>query len=118
MPDWLSNVPAWASFGVGAGGGFVAFKFFLEWIAGRMDKRSDAIDAGTQRLIDGLEKRLTAVTERLDLVEKELADCKRRHAESEAEVLRLKAIMQGQGDARQHAQLIVSNEAGKRKAGG
>ena len=110
MPDWLANVPAWASFGVGAGGGFVAFKFLLEWLAGRMDKQREGIDAGTQRLIAGLEKRLEAVTVRLDDVEKELADCKRRHAESEAEVLRLKAIMRGMGDARQHAQLIVSSE--------
>jgi uncharacterized protein YPO0396 len=70
----------------------------------------DRIDAGTQRLIQNLEKRLDAVTERLDQAEDDLAECKRLHAASDAEVMRLKATLQGYGDARQMLQIDRSTE--------
>jgi hypothetical protein len=37
-----------------------------------------------------------------------LAECKRMHAESEADRMRLRAMLQGYGDARQVAQLKVA----------
>ena len=108
-------VALWGASGVGAGGGFFIIKWLFEYVGGRMDKRAAALDQGTQLLIEGLEKRLDTVTERLDRVERDLADCRYKHAESEAEVLRLKAMMQGAGDAREHAALIIAAEkqAGK-----
>ena len=109
---WLENVPAWFGAGSGLGAGFFALKWLFEFIGGRMDRRADALDAGTQRLLAGMENRLNAVTERLDRVERELADCQRKHAESEAKALRLEAMLQGAGDARQHAQLIIAAEKG------
>ncbi len=102
----------------------VALRWVITLVAGRLDKREARLDVGTQRLIDGMEaqiealtKRLMVVTERLDDVEDELRQCKTRHAESDAEVTRLKAMMQGYGDARDKAQLIVSAEKRKEANG-
>ncbi|MXO64840.1 hypothetical protein GRI91_03625 [Altererythrobacter endophyticus] len=118
MHEIVDGIAPWAAFGGGAGAGFVFLKWFLEWVAGRMDRRADAIDAGTQRLIMGLESRVVALTERLDHVESELTKCHKRHAESEAEVMQLKAMLQGAGAARNHAQTIIAAErTASRKAG-
>lgn len=126
MPSWWpSSLLPWASFGAGAGAGFVFLKAMLEFFAGRMDKSRDSIDAATSRLIEGLERRLDEeiknrhqiereLREELKQIRFELADCKRLHAESEAERLRLAALIQGRGDARQTAALIVAAE--KREA--
>lgn len=115
MPEVLSllppSLPGWLGASGVAGVGFAFTKWFLEWVGGRMDKRAAALDAGTQRLIEGLEKRLDSVTERLNVVERDLADCKLKHADAEAEVMRLQAMMQGYGDARQRVQTELS--AGK-----
>ncbi|SFG08550.1 hypothetical protein SAMN05518801_10743 [Novosphingobium sp. CF614] len=107
VPNWL---PGWLSAGAAAGGGFGVIKWGLEFLGGRMDKREAAIDAGTQMLIASLEARLNALTARLDKVETELADCRRKHAEAEAKVMRLEAMQQGYGRAREQAALIVAAE--------
>lgn len=102
------GIGAFAAMGVGGGGGFFAVKWFVEWMSGRMDKREARIDGGTDKLIEALERRVEALTARLDQVETDLADCKRKHAESDAEVLRLKAIIDGKGEIAQRAQAIVA----------
>lgn len=99
--NWPDAIAPWASFGAGAGAGFVFLKWFLDWIAGRMDKRHETIERAAMRLMEGLEKRVDDLTIRLDIAEKELRECQRKHAESDAEVMRLKALLQGYGDARQ-----------------
>ena len=95
----------------------VALRWLITLASGRLDKREAHIDGATQRLIDGmaaqvdaLQARLTLVSERLDKVEDELRQCERKHAEAEAEVMRLKATLQGYGDARDKAALIVAAE--------
>ena len=105
----------WLGLGAGAGGGFYAVRWFLEWLSGRHDKREAHLDLATENLIRALEDRLNAVMTRLDSAESALEDCKRRHAESEAQVLRLEATLRAQGDARQHAQLIIAAEKRERK---
>jgi hypothetical protein len=89
---------------------FVAVRWAANFIAGRMDHKEAVVDAGTQRLIDRLEKQVDGLIERMERVDADLAECKRLHAESEADRMRLNALLQGYGDARQHAQLIVSAE--------
>ncbi|RIV79588.1 hypothetical protein [Pelagerythrobacter aerophilus] len=105
--------------GLGAGGGvgFFFVKWLFEFFGGRMDKQADRLDAGTNLLITQLQGQVTALLERekhreerLRVVEDELAECKRRHAESDAEVHRLKAIMQGRGEMRERAAVIVAAE--------
>ena len=90
VSDWLTIVSGWLAAGAGAGGGFCAIRWVFEYIGGRMDRRAEALDAGTQQLINNLQSRLTTVEARLDKAETELAECRAKHATSEAEVARLK----------------------------
>lgn len=110
---------ATTTFGLGAGGGigFFFVKWLFEWFGGRMDKRADRLDAGTDKLIGLLQDQVASLIERgarlearLEKVEGDLAECKKRHAESDAEVMRLKAIMQGRGELRERAATIVAAE--------
>lgn len=103
---------SWGMSGMGAGLGFFAVRWVAIFVAGRWDKKEAQIDAGTRRLIEQLEHQIDALTkreesreQRLSRFENDLADCKRLHAESEAEVMRLKAMLQGYGDARQIQQV-------------
>lgn len=121
MP-YLATVANAAGLGFGAGGAFFMVRWIAVFIAGRWDKREAHVDAGTDRLIHGLEtqiesltNRITSLNQRLDHVETELSECKRLHAESEAERTRLHAMLQGLGDARQHAHLIIASEKAKDK---
>lgn len=111
MIVWLESLSGWFVGGASAGGGFVALRWMLEKIWGRMDKREAAIDAGTQRLIDALRIELDRMSARVDRLQEGLDECKQKHAESEAEVMRLKAIMQGYGDVRQGAQVLAAVES-------
>lgn len=120
MMPYLATVANAAGLGFGAGGAFFMVRWVAIFVAGRWDKKEAHLDAGTDRLIRGLEvqidsltNRITSLNTRLDHVESELSECKRLHAESEAERTRLNAVLQGMGDARQHAQLIVSAERAK-----
>lgn len=120
----LESLPAFLSMGAGGGVGFFAIKWFVEWLGGRVDKKEAAVergferlDAGTQRLIEHLQSQMKSVLERLDKAETALRDCQRKHAESEAEVARLKAIMQGSGEVRDHVQRILAAESLVQKGG-
>jgi hypothetical protein len=119
---------------VGTAGGFslgvgLAFcRWLLIFAAGRQDKREAQIDEATQRLISGLERRLDEETksrkaegERRDKVEEELRgelgevkkaldECQRQHADARRELMELKGLTKGLGDAKQHAALIVAAE--------
>lgn len=115
MPDFLSWMAPYAAIGGSAGAGFMFIKWLLEFVAGRWDHKEAAIDAGMKQLLDRLEVRVNELTqdgkdlrEQLKVVEGELRECKRRHSESDAEVMRLKAMLQGYGDARQDAQLFIA----------
>jgi predicted nucleic acid-binding Zn-ribbon protein len=105
------------SIGIGMGGGFFIVRWIAVFLTGRLDKREAHIDAGTQRLIDGLERRLDIESKRYDALEEEMQGvrrdlelCKQEHIETKAELVRLQATAQGLGDARQHAALIVAAE--------
>lgn len=108
--------------GFGFAFGFMVLKWGASFLASRQDAREahldagqDKLHAGQDKLLEAVTKRLDKVTERLDTVEEELLECKRMHAESEADRLRLGALLQGMGDARQHAQLIIADEKQKER---
>lgn len=107
--------------GFGFGASFLVVRWFASFTAGRIDKKEADIDEATVRLITGLERRLNEEIEnrrqtegemRSELrdVREQLAECNRKHAESEAEVGRLRAQMQGFGEARDRAAVIVAAE--------
>lgn len=113
----IETLPAWVGLGAGGGAGFYMLKWFIEWLGGRVDKREASLesgvarlDAATQKLIENLQRRLDDVTDRLIVVEHELAECRTQHAETRAEAMRLQATVQGLGDAKQQAANIVAAE--------
>lgn len=111
----LETVAASATGGFGIGVGF----FFVRWVAifvsGRWDKKEAQLDAGTQRLIDRLETQVQSLLGHVARIDEELAECRRLHSESEALRLQAEALLQGSGDARQLAALIVASEKNKDK---
>lgn len=115
ISDLANSLPNWAAAGGGAGATLFALKLLFDFISGRLDKREAAslasaqrLDAATYKLIENLEKRLDALTERLAKVEGELIECRAQHAQCERELARLQAIVQGFGDAKQVAQTALS----------
>lgn len=111
MPgDLYSTATEWGSAGIGAGFGFFLVRWIAVFVAGRWDKKEAQLDAATKLLIEQLQQQVSGLLERLCEIEKDLAACKRLHAESEAQRLRLEGLMQGLGDARQQAQLIIAEE--------
>lgn len=105
---YIEHVAAFAGAGGGAGIGFFAIKWFAEWFSGRSDKREARLDATSDKLNDLLERRIETLTDRLDTIESLLADCQRMHAKSEADVMRLTAIVEAQGEIRQRAAGVVA----------
>jgi TolA-binding protein len=84
---------------------------------GRFDKREAHLDAGMKELLDQLRVQIkelqgecAELRRRVSAAETELLECKKLHAEAEARATQLEAANQGLGDARAHAQLIVSAE--------
>jgi hypothetical protein len=115
------NVGFW-DFAMGAplvGGGmalgFVAVKWATTFLFGRIDKREARVDAGTQLLMEQLQRQVKELLEYKATVDAKLRECLERDIEKERRIAQLEGLTAGFGDARQHAQLIVSAE--KRKNG-
>lgn len=105
---------------------FFAVRWVVIFMAGRWDKKEAQLDAGTQLLLDGLKDEVHRLSEeaaslrkRVTVTEDELRDCRKRHAESEEELGRLRGLIQGRGDARNDAATIVARDRvrDKRKNG-
>lgn len=99
--------------GIGLGGGFWFIKWLIEFVGGRMERKAERLDRTTEALLTRLENEIGELRSRLEKAEADLQECKEKHAESEAKVMQIEAIMQGYGDARQAAARIVAEE--KRK---
>lgn len=126
--DYAQLVVASGSAGIGFSVGFVIIRWLANFIAGRIDRKEDRLEAGMKELVEGLEHRINSLTDSEQDLRRELAanreefrayqretdeqlrECRRKHAESEAEVMQLRAMLQGYGDARQTAQLIMAAE--------
>lgn len=119
--SYVEQLSGIAALGGSAGGGFFAVKWAFEWVAGQRDKRQDRLEARADKLIESLEKRIETLTERIDTVEHLLADCQRLHSKAEADVLRLTALVEAQGEIRQRAAGVVAldrlQQAAEKKEG-
>lgn len=118
--------------GLGVGAGIIiarqigrGISWLLVFFTGRSDRKEAVVDAGMNLLLASLKEevaRLNADCSELRVWRMEdrmlLRDCERKHAESEAEVMKLKAMMQGYGDARQTAQLMMAADKSKDKPDG
>lgn len=107
-----------ATGGFSLGVGFFAVRWLAVFVAGRWDRREAQIDEATKRLIEQLTSEVTRLAKRLEVVEHDLAECKKLHAKAEAERTRVEAILQGYGDAKQLAALQSAAEKAATKANG
>lgn len=98
------------SMGVGMGTAFLFIRWLTNFIAGRIDKSDERLDKRVDGLMVRLEKQVERLTERVNNLENELEDCRKNHAEERAARMELQALIQGTGDARQTAQLIIAAE--------
>lgn len=94
--------------GFGLGTAFLFVRWAAHFIAGRIDAKEDRLDAGMGVLLAGLRDELDRVKKDCSEFRDALRKCEEKHAESAAEVMQLKAMLQGYGDARQIAQLKVA----------
>jgi len=115
--NWFTAAATYLPGGLGAGAGAAAsfwfIRWLIEWFTGRFDKTTERLDGRMERLIDRLEREISNLTKRLEHVEVELEECKKLHAQERAARLGLEAMVQGRGDARQTAALIVASEKAK-----
>lgn len=113
------SIAKWAATGATTGGGFAALfygvRWLIEYFAGRMDKKADRLDADIRFVIDQLRAELKRVHEeheedrrRLDEAFRRLDKCQEQHAEAKAEVMQLRAMIQGYGNARDMVQTDIA----------
>ncbi len=121
FPDLAQIAVGGGTAGLSFGALFVAVRWTANFIAGRLDHKEAVIDAGTKQLLDAQQKQIDALTRRegarelrLEKVEAELDDCRDQHAQCKADVMRLEAVLQGYGEAREKAQLIIAAEKAKK----
>lgn len=96
-----TNLGQLVAFGAGAGGGFSAVKWFIEFATKRQDARSARLDADTRFVIDNLRTEFTRVSDRLSKAEDHILDlreklnqCEAKHGKAEAEVARLSVLVE------------------------
>jgi hypothetical protein len=90
-------------------------KWATTFIFGRLDRREARLDEGTATLIQQLQDQVKGLLDHKEAVEKKLAECVERDIEKERRIAQLEGLTAGLGDARQHAQLIVSAEKRKQE---
>ena len=76
--------------------------------ADRADKQAERIDEGTRELIGRLNAEVGRLAAECKDLREGLRACERKHLESDAEVMRLKSMLQGFGEARERASLIIA----------
>jgi chromosome segregation ATPase len=122
-------IPSAVQFGSATGLSLGVVLVMVRWaatfLASRHDVREAHLDASHDRLIKTLETQIESLTERfdkalarIDSVEAELVECRTRHAEAEAELKGLRAIINAQGSMRQEAQVLIAADKIARKSRG
>ena len=116
-PDTLLT---WGTGGLSVGIGLYAarligqgVRWLIVYFTGRYDAREAHIDRATNDLIEQLERQVKGLLEYKETVDAKLHECMERDIEKERRIAQLEGMMAGFGDARQHAQLIVSAEKKK-----
>lgn len=106
----LQTLAFGGSAGFSLGFAFLFVRWLAAFIAGRQDARTAHLDTATKLLIDQLQEQVKGLLEYKRTVDAKLAECLDRDIEKERRIAQLEGMMAGLGDARQHAQLIVSSE--------
>lgn len=114
----LSTAVYGTTMGFGLGTAFLFVRWLATFIAGRQDARLAHLDGASKLLITQLQDQVRGLLEYNMTVDAKLADCLERDIEKERRIAQLEGMMAGFGDARQHAQLIVSAEKAAKTTGG
>lgn len=100
MQPFMGSLGTGAGIGAGGGVAFFAFKWLVEWISGRMDKKQERLDRIQDDIITGLLKdveRLKAeggeMRCEIKALREQLNECETRHVEAERKVARLEATI-------------------------
>lgn len=120
----LGTIAAWGTGGFSAGAGLYLFRWFFEWLGGRVDKKEEAVAAGqarndavNQHLIETMQGQMVGMREEIDKLWLELSHCREEHAVAKAEVMQLRAMVQGYGSVREEAARIIAADHADRKGG-
>lgn len=89
--------------GAGFSFGFVVVRWCANFIAGRLDKKAEQVDAATQFLIGQLTGQVETLLARCTQIEE-------HHAHCLEELASLRGYVDGRGDARNDAAAIVARD--------
>lgn len=99
-------------------------RWIIEYFTGRIDRREASVEEADKELdrrkdslIDKMEGQLTSLLNRVTVAEAALAECIRKHAESDAKVLHLEALLLAKGEIKQQAALIIAADKLEAKSG-
>lgn len=106
-------------YGAGTGSGIIVSMRFFQWLigfrAGRLDKQQEHVDAGMTALMQNFREEIDRLKTDRDTDRREMADmreklrqCEEQHAEARAEVMELRAMLQGYGNVRNEAQKLIA----------
>lgn len=113
----VEGVAKVAAGGLGAGGGLYFVRWLILWLGGVTERRAAANDAQRAELDQSwkgyrltLEDRLGKYEQRIDRLETEVEDCHASKRETEAQLARLQAYMDGEGQARQMGAVVAAHD--------
>lgn len=118
MPEgfWSNAGTAFAGM-FGVGGGAVFFRWFIDWLTGRHDRRQALLDAQDASIdqrwasyTKRIESRCSELEKRLSAQEAEIDDCHRSKRELERRVGLLEGFSTGVGEGRQNEQRLRAVE--------
>jgi hypothetical protein len=95
----------------------------IKWVAtfktARADKNEERLDAGTAQLFDRMNEEIDRLSGECAALRERATTAEEHHAECRREVMELRGLIQGRGDARNDSARIVARDrvADKRKMG-
>lgn len=106
-----------AAGGLGAGGGLYFVRWLILWLGGVTERRAAANDVQRAELDQSwkgyrltLEARLEKSDERIDRLEREVEECHSSKRETEAQLARLQAYVDGEGQARHLGAVVAAHD--------
>ncbi|WP_257554153.1 hypothetical protein [Sphingobium sp. CFD-2] len=113
----VGDVAQVAAGGFSVGGGLYAVRWLILWLTGRADRVAASNDQQRAELDHSwksyrltLEARLEKQDERIERLELEVEECHSSKRETEAQLARLQAYVNGEGQARQLGAVIAAHD--------
>lgn len=111
----VNDVAQVAAGGLSVGGGLYGMRWLILWMTGRADRREKVVEAERAELDQGwksyrlvLEARLEKQDGRIERLETEVEECHMAKRQTEAQLARLQAYVDGEGQARQAGAVVAA----------